>query len=269
MHGTTPREAAQAGGLLEADGVGVTIEGRAILAATSLGIARGRVTGIIGHNGSGKSTLLKCLARQMTPTTGRVLLGGKPVESWGARPFARQLAYLPQQTPDSTGLTGRELVAFGRYPWHGPLGRVGPESRVAIADAMRLSDTEAFADRLVDHLSGGERQRVWIAMLIAQETGFVVLDEPIAALDLAHQIELLGVLRVLSRSRNAGVVLVLHDINMAARFCDTIVALRGGAVTAQGTPFDIMRADVLERIFAIPMHVLRDQASGATVSMPA
>ena len=253
---------------LRAEGVGVSLDGRPILAPTTLSFARGTVTGIVGHNGSGKTTLLRCLARQLTPTTGEVTLGAR-VAALGARAFARRLAYLPQQTPVSTGLTGRELVAFGRYPWHGPLGRVGPQGEAAIADAMTLSDTTAFADRLVDTLSGGERQRVWIAMLIAQETGFIVLDEPIAALDLAHQVAVLGVLRDLSRRRRAGIVMVLHDINMAARFCDTIVALRAGAVIAQGTPDAVMRAPVLEAIFAIGMRILPDAVSGAAVAVPA
>ncbi|MCW6509201.1 ABC transporter ATP-binding protein [Lichenifustis flavocetrariae] len=254
--------------LLHAEGVAVSVDGRLILAPTTLAFTRGQVVGIIGHNGSGKTTLLRCLARQYTPTAGRISLGGRPLAAWGARAFARQLAYLPQQTPASTGLTGRELVALGRYPWHGPLGRIGPQGRLAIEDAMRLADTEAFADRLVDHLSGGERQRVWIAMLIAQETGFILLDEPIAALDLAHQIAVLGVLRSLSRHRNAGIVLVLHDINMAARFCDTILALRGGAVIAWGDPAAIMTAEVLETVYGIPMRVLTDDASGHKIGVP-
>ena len=254
---------------LVAQDVSVSVDGRTILHPTTLGFARGTVVGILGHNGSGKTTLLKCLARQMAASAGRVSLGGQPADHWGARPFARQLAYLPQQTPASTGLTGRELVAFGRYPWHGPLGRVGPDGRRAITEALRLSGTEAFADRLVDTLSGGERQRVWLAMLIAQETGFILLDEPIAALDLKHQIEVLDVLRGLSRRRNTGVVLVLHDINMAARFCDRIVALGSGRVVAEGGPDDIMRADALEAIYGLPMRVLDHGGTGTRIGVPA
>lgn len=196
-----------------------------------------------------------------------MLLGDRPAAAWGARAFARQLAYLPQQTPASTGLTGQELVAFGRYAWHGALGRIGTHGRQAVAEAMRLSDTEPFAKRPIDQLSGGERQRVWIAMLIAQEAGFLLLDEPIAALDLAHQIDVLSVLRDLTRQRNTSVVLVLHDINMAARFCDTIVSLRDGSVVTDGTPDIIMRADVLQAIYGIPMRVIAETAG--TVAVPA
>ncbi|WP_131113937.1 ABC transporter ATP-binding protein [Lichenihabitans psoromatis] len=255
--------------LLRADGAGLTIEGRSVLSPVDLAFPRGRMVGIIGHNGSGKSTLLKLLARQIQPTVGRIMLGDAALPGLGARAFARQVAYLPQAIPMQTGLTGRELVAFGRYAWHGPLGRIGASGHAAIAEAMRLSGTAPFADRLIDHLSGGERQRVWIAMLIAQDSGFLLLDEPIAALDLAHQIEVLGVLRSLCAIRNAGVILVLHDINMAARFCDEIVALRAGTVAVQGAPSAIMRPDVLQSIYDIPMRVLTDPASGATFGMPA
>ena len=258
-----------AGGSLAAEGVAVMVGERAILRPTTLCFAPGLVVGVLGHNGSGKSTLLKCLARQLAPSVGRVTLDGTPAAAWGARAFARRLAYLPQQTPAATGLTGRELVAFGRYPWHGPLGAIGAAGRAAVADAMALTGTAPFADRAVDLLSGGERQRVWIAMAVAQDTAFVLLDEPIAALDLGHQMEVLGTLRTLARSRNAGIVLVLHDITMAARFCDRLVALRGGAVVADGTPADLLRPDVLEGLYGIPMRVLRDPASGAPVAVPA
>ena len=248
-------------GSLGCSAVTCVAAGRTLLAPTTLDFPGGTVTGIVGHNGSGKTTLLRCLARQLQPTAGTVSLDGQPVGGWGARPFARRLGYLPQQTPASTGLTGRELVAMGRYPWHGPLGRVGPHGEAAIAEAMRLSDTEAFGERLVDTLSGGERQRVWIAMLIAQETAYALFDEPLAALDLAHQVEVMGLLQALSRSRHAGIVLVIHDINIAARYCDRIVALRDGQVIAQGTPADLMRAEVLGGIFGLPMRVLRDGAT--------
>ncbi len=144
LAGSTPwRESAEPAGSLSAETMGVVLDGRAILAPTTLALRRGAVTGIIGHNGSGKTTLLRCLARQLTPTSGVVSLGG-PVAALGARAFARRLAYLPQHTPASTGLTARELVAFGRYPWHGPLGRVGPQGEAAIDEAMRLSDTTGW-----------------------------------------------------------------------------------------------------------------------------
>ncbi len=247
----------------------MAVERRVILAPTQLALSRGRVTGIIGRNGSGKSTLLKCLARQLTPSQGRVVLEERPAQDWSARAFARKLGYLPQQAPAATGLTGDELVAFGRYPWRGALGRMGRHDREAVAEAMALADTTEFADRLVDRLSGGERQRVWITMLIAQETDFLLLDEPIAALDLAHQIEVLSLLRALSRRRDSGIVVVLHDINMAARFCDDIVALRDGAIVAQGPPYAVLQPDLLETIFGVTMRLFTDDAAGVCAYVPA
>ena len=234
----------------------------------TLEIEPGRFHGIIGHNGSGKSTFLKLLARQEQPTGGEIRLDGVPLSRWSARAFARQVSYLPQSTPPATGLTVRELVGFGRYPWHGPLSRMSPADRAHIAEALRLARIDALADRLVDTLSGGERQRAWIAMLLAQDSAFVLLDEPISALDLGQQIEVLRLLQDLSRRRGLGVVAVLHDINMAARFCDELIALHSGLLRRRGTPEEIMRAPVLEDIYGVPMMVLPEPETGGAVALP-
>ena len=242
------------------EGASLAIDGYTLLEPTSLSLRRGRVYGIIGHNGSGKSTLMKLLARQMQPSGGRIVYAGTPIDEFGARAFARQVAYLPQQIPLSTDLTIREIVRFGRYPWHGPLGRVTPEDHLRVAEALELTHLNDFADRLIDTLSGGERQRAWIAMLVAQDSGFILLDEPTSALDLAHQIEVLRLLNSLSRSRNLGVVAILHDINMAARFCDELIALQKGHILTKGTPQQLMRADVLEMVYGVPMEVIQHPA---------
>ena len=244
-------------------------EGRCLLGPVTLGFASGLVHAVIGHNGSGKSTLLKLMARQLRPTAGAVWLGAEPVGALGARAFARRVAYLPQDLPARTGLTVRELAEHGRYPWHGALGRIGATDREAVAGALRAVRLDASADRMADALSGGERQRGWIAMLIAQGAGALLLDEPTSALDLAHQVDVLGTLRGLARSRGAVVVLVLHDINMAARFCDRIVALRAGAVLADGPPAAIMRPDVLEAVYGLPMAVLGRDGAGPLLGIPA
>nr|WP_091130913.1 ATP-binding cassette domain-containing protein [Microvirga guangxiensis] len=251
--------------MFEMEGASVSIDGHVLLAPTSLTLKRGCVYGIIGHNGSGKSTLLKLLGRQAQPSGGSIRYAGTPVEDYGARAFARHVAYLPQQTPATTGLTVRELVRFGRYPWHGPLGRISAEDHLNVVEAMQLAQLDDLADRLVDTLSGGERQRAWIAMLVAQDSSFILLDEPTSALDLAHQIEVLRLLRNLSRSRNLGVVAILHDINMAARFCDELIALQRGRIRIQGKPDDLMRSDVLENVYGIPMEVIRHPASEAPI----
>lgn len=161
-----------------------------------------------------------------------------------------------------------ELAALGRYPWHGVLGRFGPHDAERTQRALHLTGMRAFSDRLVDTLSGGERQRAWLAMLVAQDASCLLLDEPIAALDVSHQIDVLSLVRDLSREADISVVLVLHDINMAARFCDEIVALHSGRLIAQGSPEEIMDADVLRRIYGIEMDVLPHPANGRSIALP-
>lgn len=247
--------------LFEIEQASFTLGGRTLVGPLSLSIAGGAFIGLIGHNGSGKSTLLKMLARQQ-PAQGTIRLNGRPLNEWGDRTFAREVAYLPQTTPTSSGMLVKELVALGRYPWHGALGRFGATDRAKVAEALEMTDLGPLADRLVDTLSGGERQRAWIAMLVAQDTKCLLLDEPISALDIAHQIDILAMIRDLARERNIGVVAVLHDVNMAARFCDHIVALHSGALIAQGPPATIMQPAPLEAIYGIPMGVMASPEAG-------
>lgn len=240
---------------------------RCLLQETDLTFTEGRVYGLIGHNGSGKSTLLKLLARQQAVSGGEILLKGRRLPDWGHREFAQQVAYLPQQLPTAENLTGRELVAFGRYPWHGLLGRLTSHDHAEIDDAITRTHTEAFRNRLVDTLSGGERQRVWLAMLLAQGSRFLLLDEPLAALDIAHQVDVLALIRRLCRELNLGVIIVLHDINMAARYCDHLVALHGGKVLAQGTPRELMNEPTLAAIYGIPMQVIPHPSGEHPIAM--
>lgn len=248
------------------DNVSFTVPGRTLLHPLSLTFPAGKVTGLIGHNGSGKSTLLKMLGRHHAASDGRVLLNDAPVGDWNSKTFARQVAYLPQQLPAAEGMTVRELVAIGRYPWHGALGRYGVEDRERVEEAIALVGLKPFAQRLVDSLSGGERQRAWIAMLVAQNSRCLLLDEPTSALDIAHQVDVLALIQRLSHQRGLTVIAVLHDINMAARYCDHLVALRGGEAIAQGAPDEIMHGEVLEKIYGIPMGILPHPQGGAPVS---
>ena len=240
---------------------------RLLLQPLDLQIPQGQVCGLIGHNGSGKSTLIKLLARQQSATGGRILLDGRDLGSYSNREFARRVAYLPQQPAATDQLTVRELVRFGRQPWHGLLGRFGPDDQRAVERAMALTQIEPYADRLVESLSGGERQRVWLAALIAQQTRYLLLDEPTSALDVAHQVEVLALIRQLSHELDLGVVLVLHDINMAARYCDRLVALREGALLRQGTPEELMTSATLADIYQLPMQVLAHPVTGEPVSV--
>ena len=243
-----------------------SVPGRTLLAPLTLTFPQGKFCGLIGHNGSGKSTLLKMLGRHQPPSAGALLLNDKPLAQWESKAFAREVAYMPQQLPPAEGMTVQELVAIGRYPWHGALGRFRHHDREAVERAIALVGLNAFAHRLVDSLSGGERQRAWLAMMMAQETRCLLLDEPTSALDIAHQVEVLALIKRLTAERGLTVIAVLHDINVAARYCDHLIALREGQMIAEGSPLDIMQGPVLEKIYGIPMGVLPHPGGGAPVS---
>jgi ferric hydroxamate transport system ATP-binding protein len=252
--------------LFELEDVSFTVEGRALLAPLSLTLPARRVVGLIGHNGSGKSTLLKLLARQQLPSSGVIRFEGHALENWKNRAFARKLAYLPQQPPPAAGMLVKELVALGRYPWHGALGRFTQMDRDKVAEAIELTGIAPFADRLVDTLSGGECQRVWLAMLVAQDAEYLLLDEPISALDIAHQVEVLELVHRLARERGLGVILVLHDVNMAATICDEIIALHSGHLIARGTPAQLMNTEQLQAIYGLPLGILPHPVTGKPIS---
>ncbi|CAM5327798.1 ABC transporter ATP-binding protein [Mycolicibacterium aubagnense] len=253
--------------LFTLEDVSFHIAGRTLLAPLTTSFQPRCITGLIGHNGSGKSTLLKLLARQLAASGGTVHFEGRPLSQWDDRAFARKVAYLPQNIPPASGMLVRELVALGRYPWHGALGRFGSVDRQKVEEAMDLTAVAPLADRLVDTLSGGERQRAWLAMLVAQDSQCLLLDEPISALDVAHQVEVLSMVRELAQTKGLGVVVVLHDINLAARFCQEILALHSGQLLARGTPETIMTPTQLEAIYGIPMDVIRHPRTGQLVSL--
>ncbi|WP_144161831.1 ABC transporter ATP-binding protein [Paraburkholderia sp. BCC1885] len=254
--------------LYRLSGVDFSIGDKLLLQSISLDIAPGQVVGLIGHNGSGKTSLMRLLARLHQPTRGSIHFDGEPLASWPHRRFAQQVAHLPQYTPSTDALLVRELVALGRYPWHGALGRVTDDDRARVEEAMVWTDVARYADRAVDNLSGGERQRVWLAMLIAQNSRCVLLDEPTSALDISHQIEVLGLIRSLCEKRGMTAIVVLHDVNMATRFCSELIALRSGKVLMQASPAQIMRPASLESIYGVPMGVLTDPETGYAVGFP-
>ncbi len=262
---STPLDAS-ATPLFELHNASFSVENRVLLKPLTLTLPARHVIGLIGHNGSGKSTLIKLLARQQTPTDGAISFEGRRLEKWRDRLFARKVAYLPQQAPAAAGMLAGELVALGRYPWHGPLGRFGAEDKRMVEEAMELTDVAIYRDRIVDTLSGGERQRVWLAMLVAQNPDCLLLDEPTSALDIAHQVEVLSLVRRLTEARGLGVVVVLHDVNMAARFCDEILALHSGTMIARGTPDEILTPDQLQTIYGTRMGVMRHPDTGRPMS---
>ena len=251
--------------LFQLTDVGFSASGKQILHPLGLRLEPGRIYGLVGSNGSGKSTLVKMLARQQRPTSGSIHLLGKDLSAYGDRDFARSVAYMPQFTPPAEGMTVRELVGLGRFPWHGALGRFSASDGEKVEQGLNQTDLLRFADRMVDSLSGGERQRAWLAMMLAQDTRCLLLDEPTSALDIAHQVDMLTLIQTLSREAGIGVVVVLHDINMAARTCDEIIALRGGRIVAHGTPGEILNGEVLDRIYGLPMGILPHPATGAPI----
>jgi len=257
---------ARDGLLYQLDNAGLAIGGATIVAPVSLEIASGRTVGVIGSNGSGKTSLVRMLGRQQQPTSGTIRLLGLPLSGYGDRQLARHIAYMPQFAPPADGMTVRELARLGRFPWHGAFGRFSAEDAEKVEDALRLTDLLNLAGRSVDSLSGGERQRAWLAMMLAQDTRCLLLDEPTSALDVAHQVEMLALVQDLGRERSIGAVIVLHDVNMAARYCDEIIALKHGRVVARGAPEAIVRPDTLAAIYGLAMGIVPHPASGRPIS---
>ncbi|WP_442805640.1 ABC transporter ATP-binding protein [Testudinibacter sp. TR-2022] len=239
---------------------------RTLLQPTDLTFEIGKVYGLIGHNGSGKSTLIKLLANQQACSSGKLLLQNREISRWGSREFAREVAYLPQHLPAAANLTARELIQMGRYAWNGLFGRNKQKDHDAVENALKLTHTEAFADQLVETLSGGERSRIWLAMLLAQQSRFLLLDEPLAALDIAHQVEVMQLIQQLARQLNIGVVIVIHDVNLAARFCDHLIALHSGKLLMQGAPQTVMTQANLQAIYGIGLNVIRHPVSAVPVA---
>ena len=241
---------------------------RTLLHNINLSFHPQKLYGLIGHNGSGKSTLLKLLTRQYALAGGRVMLDGRDIADFTPRQYAKEVAYLPQHLPAATALTATELVSMGRYAWSGLLGRTTQQDRDAVAEALRLTHTERFAHQVVDTLSGGERSRIWLAMCLAQQSRFLLLDEPLAPLDIAHQIDVMALIRDFSQSLGLGVIIVIHDINLAAQYCDELVALKGGRLLKTGRPSEIMTAQVLKDIYSVDMNIIAHPESGRPVALP-
>ena len=233
---------------------------RTILQLEKLQLDSQAFTVILGHNGSGKSTLLNLLARQLSPDRGQISYQHKPLARLSQKQLAREIAFLPQRLPDVAGLTVRELVRLGRFPWRGTLGRWRSEDNELIESAMAQTGVSRWADQLADNLSGGERQRAWIAMLLAQDAPILLLDEPTSALDLRHAEEIMALLRHLADDDGRRIVVVLHDINLAARYADRIVALNQGRVSFDGPRDAFLDPDVLGRLTGVPMALLNRPA---------
>lgn len=242
--------------------------GRPVLEDVSLSIEAGTITALVGPNGSGKSTLLRALSRLLKPHDGAVWLDGKDIASLSTSLVARKLAVLPQGPSTPEGLTVAELVEQGRFPHVGALRMLRRQDHQATRDAIQMCGMSDMADRHLDTLSGGERQRAWIALALAQETPVLLLDEPTTFLDIAHQLEVMQVIARLNQEREMTIVMVVHDLNQAARFADRIIALHQGAIVADGAPEEVLTPDRVERIFGVSGHVVEDPGSGRPVFLP-
>lgn len=257
---------------LNASGLTLKYDQRTVIEDLSTEIPAGKVTMIVGANACGKSTLLRALSRLLKPASGTVTLGGKDIHTRPAREVARVLGLLPQHPTAPDGITVRDLVGRGRFPhqgfFRGWSGGASPDDQRAVLNAMSATDTLDLADRSVDQLSGGQRQRVWIAMALAQETEVLLLDEPTTYLDLAHQVEVLDLLTDLNRRRGTTVAIVLHDLNLAARYADHVIAMKGGRIAAEGDAEAVITEALVRDVFGLESWVVPDPASGTPLVVP-
>jgi iron complex transport system ATP-binding protein len=268
MSATSMTPASPSKPALEARGVRTGYGDRTVLEDLSVAIRAAEITALVGPNGSGKSTLLKTLARLLKPGGGSVLLDGKAISQMSTSAVARQMAVLPQGPSASPGITVRELVEQGRFPHVGALRMLRQQDHAAITQALAVTGMIDYAARPLDSLSGGERQRAWIALTLAQETPVLLLDEPTTFLDIGHQLEVLDLVETLNQQRGMTIVMVLHDLNQAARYAHRMLVLDKGAVVSDGPPATTLTADLLERVFNVRATIVSDPVTRAPVCVP-
>ncbi|GAB3543318.1 ABC transporter ATP-binding protein [Arthrobacter tecti] len=243
-------------------------DGGAVIENLDLVIPPGRITVIVGPNACGKSTLLRSMSRLLSPVAGHVLLDGQALHKIPAKQLARRLGLLPQSPIAPEGITVGDLVGRGRHPHQRAFARWSAADDQAVARALAATDTVDLVDRAVDELSGGQRQRVWIAMALAQQTEVLLLDEPTTFLDVSHQIEVLDLLTELNRTHGTTVVMVLHDLNLAARYAGHLIALSGGKLAASGCPEEVLTPSLVKHVFGMTSTVITDPVSGKPLMIP-
>ncbi|MEU5977593.1 ABC transporter ATP-binding protein [Streptomyces sp. NPDC047315] len=253
---------------LAAEGLTLGYGDRTVIDSLDLAVPPGRITAIVGANACGKSTLLRALSRLLAPRAGRVVLDGKEVHRTPSKELARTLGLLPQTPVAPEGITVTDLVSRGRHPHMRIFSRWNADDDAAVAAALTATDTIDLADRNVDELSGGQRQRVWIAMALAQQTDVLLLDEPTTFLDANHQIEVLDLLTDLNQTRGTTIVMVLHDLNLAARYADHLIALTPGRPHTSGTPDEVLTQENVRAVFGLDSRVIEDPVSGRPLILP-
>ncbi|KFF60067.1 hypothetical protein JF66_06905 [Cryobacterium sp. MLB-32] len=243
-------------------------DGTTIVDRLSLDVVAGAITVIVGANASGKSTLLRGMARLLKPQSGLVILDGRDIATRPSKAVATVVGLLPQHPVAPDGITVADLVGRGRYPHHGWLRTWTSSDDEVVAGALAATDTLELAVRTLDDLSGGQRQRVWIAMALAQNADILLLDEPTTFLDVAHQIDVLDLLFELNRTRGTTIVIVLHDLNLAARYADHLVVMKGGSIRANGTPGDTLTSDLVQDAFGLAATIMPDPLCGSPMVVP-
>ncbi|MDI3324537.1 Fe(3+) dicitrate ABC transporter ATP-binding protein FecE [Pontibacterium granulatum] len=247
---------------LSIEGLRLSYGKQIVIDNLDLEIRAGKITALIGPNGCGKSTLLKTIARVLTPERGTVRLRGEDIHLQNSRTVSQHLALLPQSPITPEGISIRDLVSYGRAPWCGRWGRLSGEDEQIVSDALEHVGLTELADQPASALSGGQRQRAWIAMILAQQTELVLLDEPTTWLDICHQIELLQMMRQLNQAGKT-IVVVLHDLNQACRYCDELVVLKHGQLQRQGSPADIFTSELVSSVFDVTAEIHRDPIAGS------
>ena len=242
--------------------------GAPVVDGVDLTLPDGRITVIVGANACGKSTLLRGIARIMRPLSGMVTLDGEDIHRLPTRRVATTLGLLPQEPHAPDGITVAALIERGRHPHQGWFGRRSSDDAEVVAGAMAATATRELAGRRVDELSGGQRQRVWIAMALAQETELLLLDEPTTFLDISHQIEVLDLLVDLNLTRGTTIAMVLHDLNLAARYADALIAVKDGGIFRHGPPEAVLTADTVRAVFGLESRVMADPISGRPMMLP-
>jgi len=253
---------------LAAVGAAFGYRGAPVVVDLHLAPPPGRITALVGANACGKSTALRGFARLLRPLAGRVLLDGVPLSSIPTREVARRVALLPQQPIAPEGIEVAELVGRGRYPHQGLVRSWSAADEAAVREALVATGTAELAQRRVEELSGGQRQRVWIAMALAQQTDILLLDEPTTYLDIAHQVEVLDLLHELNAARGTTVVMVLHELNLAARYAHHLVAMRAGRVVAEGPPERIVTSELVREVFGLQSTVMVDPVTATPMVVP-
>ena len=248
---------------LIAENLDLAYDQRQIVSDLDVSIPDGKFSIIVGPNACGKSTLLRALARLLPPAKGTVLLDGNNIEKMKTKKIAQRLGLLPQSSIAPDGITVAELVSRGRHPHQSFLRQWTDADEAAVLSALRATNTEELSSRLIDELSGGQRQRVWVAMVLAQETSLLLLDEPTTFLDVAYQIELLDLFSQLNHEYGHTLVAVLHDLNQACRYADEIIAMKDGSIVAQGPPETIITSELVHEVFGIECSVIDDPVTGA------